>query len=112
MVGLIKEVNSQPERHCSRMVRATRLWCKKRRRFEPGLRHPTTRKLCQHSSKWVSVSNQGKIRQRKERDGLRLSFAVPTMHAALTSMRARLLGYHFFLTKTYSQEKYWAFRQL
>ena len=33
--------------------------------------------LCQPSSKWVTFSNQGKIRQRKERDGLRPSFAVP-----------------------------------
>ena len=33
--------------------------------------------LCQPSSKWVTFSNQGKIRQRKERDGLCLSFAVP-----------------------------------
>ena len=33
--------------------------------------------LCQPSSKWVSFSNKGKIRQRKERDGLRLSSAMP-----------------------------------
>ena len=33
--------------------------------------------LCHPSSIWVTFSNQGKIRQRKERDGLRLSFAVP-----------------------------------
>ena len=33
--------------------------------------------LCQSSSKWVTFSNQGKIRQRKEPDGLRISFAVP-----------------------------------
>ena len=33
--------------------------------------------LCQPSSKWVTFSNQRKIRQRKERDGPRLSFAVP-----------------------------------
>ena len=33
--------------------------------------------FCQPSSKWVTFSNQGKIRQRKERDGLRLSFVVP-----------------------------------
>ena len=29
------------------------------------------------SSKWVPFSNQGRIRQQKERDGLRLSSAVP-----------------------------------
>ena len=33
--------------------------------------------FCQPSSKWVTFANQGKIRQQKERDGLRLSFAVP-----------------------------------
>ena len=33
--------------------------------------------LCQPSSKWVPFSKQGKIRQRTERDGLRLYFAVP-----------------------------------
>ena len=32
--------------------------------------------LCQPSSKQVTFSNQGKIRQRKERDGLCPSFAV------------------------------------
>ena len=30
---------------------------------------------CQPSNKWVPVSNQGKIRQGKERDGLLLSYA-------------------------------------
>ena len=48
--------------------------------------------LCQHSSKWVSGSNQGRIRQRKERDELRLSYAAPTIHGSLTSMLPRLLG--------------------
>ena len=33
--------------------------------------------LCQPSSKWVPFSNQGRIRQRKERDGLSYSSAVP-----------------------------------
>ena len=33
--------------------------------------------FCQPSSKLVTFSNQGKIRQREGRDGLRLSFAVP-----------------------------------
>ena len=45
--------------------------------FEAGLRHATTGKLCQPSSKWVLISNEGRIRQRKVRDGLRLSSAVP-----------------------------------
>ena len=31
---------------------------------------------CQHSSKWVPFSNKGRLRQRKERNGLRLSLAV------------------------------------
>ena len=38
--------------------------------FEAGLCHATTVKLCQPSSKWVPVSNQRRIRQRKERDAL------------------------------------------
>ena len=33
--------------------------------------------LCQPNIKWVPFSNQGRLRQRKERDGLRLSSAVP-----------------------------------
>ena len=64
------------------MVRAARLWHRKSpegREFEAGLRHPTRLKnsLCQPSSKWVSFSNQGRIRQQKERDGLHISSAVP-----------------------------------
>ena len=39
--------------------------------------HPKTRKLCQPISKWVPASNQEKIMQPKERDGLLLSSAVP-----------------------------------
>ena len=45
--------------------------------FKAGLRHPTTGKLCQPNSKWVHFSNQGRIMQRKARDRLCLSFAVP-----------------------------------
>ena len=41
-----------------------------------GPAFPTNGKLCQPNSKWVSFSNQGKIMQGKERDGLRLSSAV------------------------------------
>ena len=33
--------------------------------------------LCRPSSEWVPFSNYGRLRQRKERDGLRLSSAVP-----------------------------------
>ena len=36
----------------------------------------------QSSSKWSLFSNQGRIRQRKERDGLRLSYAVPKIQLA------------------------------
>ena len=46
--------------------------------------------LCQSSSKWVTFFEPGKIRQRKERDGLRLSFAVPR---TLIPLPLRLLGY-------------------
>ena len=44
--------------------------------FEAELRYAMTGKLCKPSSKWVP-SNVGRLRQRKERDGLRLSSAVP-----------------------------------
>ena len=44
-----------------------------------AVRHVTNEKLCQSSSKWLHFSNKGRIRQRKERDGLRLSSAVPKM---------------------------------
>ena len=47
------------------------------REFEAQLSHVVTGKLCQPSRKWVPFSNQGRIRQRKERDGLCLSSAVP-----------------------------------
>ena len=43
--------------------------------FEAGLCHQMTGKLGQPSR--VPFSNQRRIRQRKERDGLHLSFAVP-----------------------------------
>ena len=40
-----------------------------KREFEAGLRHATTGKLCEPSSKWVPFPNYGRIRQRKEREG-------------------------------------------
>ena len=46
-------------------------------KFKAGLCHMTTEKLCQPSSKWVPFSNQGKVRQQKERNGLCFLFAVP-----------------------------------
>ena len=48
-----------------------------RREFEAGLRHRPVNSRCQPSTKWLPFSNCGKIRQRKERAGLRLSSAVP-----------------------------------
>ena len=45
--------------------------------FEAWLCHAATGNLCQPSSKWVPFSNKGRIRQRKDRDGLCLSSAVP-----------------------------------
>ena len=59
------------ERRHSRVVRAAWLRCRKTpegREFEAGLRYPTTGKLS---------SNQRRIRQQKEKDGLCLSSAVP-----------------------------------
>ena len=50
--------------------------------------------LCQPSSKWVPFSNQGRIRQRKERDGLRLSSPVPKIQQVSNPHSPpRLLGY-------------------
>ena len=50
----------------------------RRRKVEAGLRHATTGKLSQStSSKWVPFLNKGRLRQRKERDGLCLSSAMP-----------------------------------
>ena len=38
--------------------------------------HATTGRLCQSNSKLVRFSDEGRMRQRKERDGLRLSSAM------------------------------------
>ena len=40
-----------------------------KRVFETGLRHAMNGKLYQPSYKWIPFSNQGRIRQQKERDG-------------------------------------------
>ena len=45
--------------------------------------------LCQPSSKRVPFSNQGRIRQRKERDGLQ----YPRYSGTLTPLPLRLIGY-------------------
>ena len=42
----------------------------------PGFGQLKTGKLSQSKNKWVSFSIQGRIRQRKEKDGTRLSYAV------------------------------------
>ena len=47
--------------------------------------HPTTENSrCQPSSKWISFSNQGRIRQRNERDGLRLLLLCARYTGTLT----------------------------
>ena len=59
--------------------------------FEAGLRHATTGDaLRQPSSKLVHFSNQGRIRQRKERDGLRPF--IPTIPYSIPYC-LQLLGY-------------------
>ena len=69
------KINDTYQRRQSRSVMVQKVAVK--HEFKAGLRHATTRKLCQPSSKWVPFSNQGRIKQRWERDGLRLSSAVP-----------------------------------
>ena len=43
--------------------------------------------FCQLSSKLAHFPNQGRIRQRKKRDGLRLSLAVPKIHWVSNPLR-------------------------
>ena len=59
------------------MVRAARLWCRKSPLRLGFAMRRLENSLCHSSSKWVPFSNQGRIRHRKERDGLCLSSAVP-----------------------------------
>ena len=62
------------------LVSAGRLWCRESPEVRLSLDLAMRRlenSLCQTSSKWVSFPNQERIMQRKERDGLRLSSAVP-----------------------------------
>ena len=47
-----------------------------------------TGKHCQCSSKLVPVSNQGKIRQQKERDELNLSYAVLKIQWAINTVNS------------------------
>ena len=66
----------------SRVVRDTRLWCRKPLEgctIASGFHHPfdDLKTLCQPDSKWVPFSNQGSMRQPKDRGGLSLSSAVP-----------------------------------
>ena len=41
-----------------------------------GLSQLVNGKFCQPSSKWVPLTNQRRKKQRKERDGLRLSYTM------------------------------------
>ena len=54
------------------------------RELEPALGHLTTGKLSLlPSCKWVFLSNEGKIRQRKKRDELHLLYAVHKIQGGL-----------------------------
>ena len=79
-------------------------WCRKSPEgleFDAGRRHPTTGKLCQPSSKWIPFSNQGRTRQRKERDGLRLfDLLYPRYSRTLTPTAPTLLRYVKYLPIT------------
>ena len=71
--------------------------------FKAGLCHAATGKLCQPSSKWVPYSNKGRIRQRKERNGLHFSSAVPKIQwdsNPTASMAIRLWETFTFLNMT------------
>ena len=63
--------------------------------------------LCQPSGKWVTFSNQRKIRQQKERAGLRLSFAVRQWDTNLLPLR--LLGYGKLLPLNFMWELFLVF---
>ena len=67
------------ERRCGRVVREARLWRRKSPYRVSSRLGLATRRLenCQTSRKWVPFSNKGRIRQRKEKDVLYLSSAVP-----------------------------------
>ena len=56
--------------------------------LNPGLGQLAPGKLCQPSSKWVPFLNKRLIMQRKEREGLLISYHVPKIQQALW-----LLGY-------------------
>ena len=73
------------ERGCSRVARDVWLWNRKSPggcEIETGFGNQATGKLCHSSSKWIPLSNQGRIRQGKERDGLRLSSTVAKIQRA------------------------------
>ena len=62
-------------RRRGQVVRAAQLWDRKSRLGFAMRRLENSH--CKPISEWVHFSNQGRLRQRKERDGLRLSSAVP-----------------------------------
>ena len=53
--------------------------------IESGLRPPATEKLSMSTQQFTFFPNQGRIWQRKERNGLRVSSAVPKIQRASNS---------------------------
>ena len=62
-----------------RVVRVTWLWLRVPIQVGPACNGKTP---CEPSSKWVPFSNQRKIRQREEKNGLCLSYVVPKIQSA------------------------------
>ena len=73
--------SSWQERRRSQVDRVACSWCRKSpvgRELRLGFAiRRQENSVCKPSSKWIPFSNQGKKRQRKKRDWLRLSFTVP-----------------------------------
>ena len=96
------------ERCHGRVVRAAWLWCRKSPyRVSSRLSFAMRRlKNClyQPNSKWVPFSNKGRIRQRKARDGLRLSSAMPRYSGTLTPTAPTAIGnlylYYYLVRKS------------
>ena len=77
------------------MVRATRLWCIKSpegREVEPSRRYATTGNCVNPAVNGCLSTKQGRIRQLTEKDGLRLSSAVPRIQ--LVSIPQCPCGYY------------------
>ena len=90
------------ERRRSSVVRAAWLRCRKRRKVLSSRLGFAIRRLksslCQPNSKWVPSSNQRRIRQQKEKDGLCLSSAVPkivpNVHTAIGLWETFIFTYY------------------